>query len=125
METQIPLQTTAGKCLNVFVYQQTFVFNFVRFKLWSKFYRTLLRVKLRQERRKIVRGINYEKKMLLNKYPDLAEDKDYLQSVLEKKRGYRPPMPYHELIRKPLPNELPKYIVERNRKKTSNDNDQL
>lgn len=126
METQISLQATARKntqILSVHLYRD-YIF-LINFKLWSKFYRTLLRVKLRQERRKIVRGINYEKKMLLKKYPDLIGDTDYLQKVLEKKRGYRPPIPYHELIRQPLPNELPKYIVERSRKKNVNEDDQF
>lgn len=47
------------------------------------------------------------------KHPEYAEDKEYLREYFEKKYGYKPPRPYHELIRKPAPNELPKNIQER------------
>ena len=85
----------------------------------------MLRVKLRQERRKTVNQINYEKKMLTKKFPDLTQDSKFVQGVLEKKRGYKPPLPYHELVRQPLPNELPKYLIERKRKKNANEDEQF
>jgi hypothetical protein len=72
-------------------------------------YRTLLRVRLRKDRNKIKKRINYEKKRLFAKHSDLLTDQtDFVQSVLEKKYDYKPPMPYHELIRRPLPNEQPR-----------------
>ena len=70
-------------------------------------YRTLLRVRLRKDRNKIKKRINYERKNLFAKHPDLLSDQtDHVQSVLEKKYGYKPPLPYNELIRRPLSNEF-------------------
>lgn len=69
-----------------------------------------------------MRRINYEKKNLLAKFPELEEQSEFVQSSLEKKYDYKPALPYHQLIRRPLPNELPKKMTERmNSKHNSND----
>lgn len=73
-----------------------------------------------------MRRINYEKKHLLSKFPHLGEQTGFVQSVLEEKYDYKPALKYHELIRKPLPNELPKQIRERiDKKKKSFYDDQF
>lgn len=55
----------------------------------------------------------------MSKHPELESDKEFLREHYEKKYGYKPPMPYHELIRRPAPNELPKDLRERMRSKSS------
>ena len=52
---------------------------------------------------------------VIKKNPEYENDKEYLQEYFEKKYGYKPPRPYHELIRKPAPNELPKNLQERSK----------
>ena len=36
-----------------------------------------------------------------------------MRTYFEKKYGYKPPMPYNELIARPRRNEMPKKMVER------------
>ena len=74
------------------------------------------RVNLKKERKKITRTINYETKQILNKFNNLendAEYKSYLKQFLEKKYGYKPPQPYHELVRRPRSTDLPKRLDEK------------
>ncbi len=83
------------------------------FKFWSKFYRSNYRVLLRKERKKIVKRVSYAKKRLLKKFPELGEDPKFVENYLQKKYGYKPPLPYHELVRRPRPDQLPKSISQR------------
>ena len=71
----------------------------------------------RVERRKKLRRVNYATKKLLNENPELREQTEHLKSYFEKKYEYKPPLPYHELIRRPKRDELPKRIVERMQQK--------
>lgn len=64
------------------------------------------RVRLRKERRALMKSIHGRTHALLKKFPELADDKEFVKSYFEKKLGYKPPKPYHELIRKPRPDEL-------------------
>jgi hypothetical protein len=52
------------------------------------------------------------------KFPELYENnEEFIQRYFENKYGYKPPMPYHELIRRPASNELPERIKARMSKK--------
>lgn len=73
----------------------------------------MYRVMLRQKRRKIVRRVNYAKNQILKKNPELNIDPDFVKSTFEKRYGYRDPKPYHELIRRPKPTDLPPALEKR------------
>ncbi|RMZ98220.1 39S ribosomal mitochondrial [Brachionus plicatilis] len=88
-------------------------YHYKKIPYWSKFYSSLNRVRLRKERRKLVKKVDYSIHKVTEKHPEYAENKEYLREYFEKKYGYKPPRPYHELVRKPAPNELPKNIQER------------
>lgn len=38
------------------------------------------------------------------------KDKEFVRSYFEKKLGYKRPVPYHELIRKPQPDDVDKHF---------------
>lgn len=91
-------------------------FHYKRLPYWSKFYRTMHRVNLRKERKKVVKTINYETKQILKKFNNLEGDAEYqshLKQFLVKKYGYKPPQPYHQLVRRPKPTDLPKKLAEK------------
>ncbi len=67
---------------------------------------------MRKERNKIRKRVNYATKQVLRKHPEYAENTDFVKQHFEKLYGYKPPKPYHELIRKPKPDELPKNLKE-------------
>jgi hypothetical protein len=63
-----------------------------------------------------MKRINWERKQILNKFEEARGDPEYvkhLEEHLVKKYGYKPPKPYHEMMRKPAPNDLPKAIAQR------------
>lgn len=72
---------------------------------------------LRKERRKKMKRVSYAKRQLLNKFPELEEDPQFVENYLQQKYRYKPPLPYHELIKRPRPDQLPKSISERIQKK--------
>jgi hypothetical protein len=50
---------------------------------------------------------------VLSKHPEWQAESEYVKEYFEKKVGYKPPIAYNQLIRKPRPDELPKRIRER------------
>lgn len=90
-------------------------YHYKKIPYWSKFYRTLYRVTLRKERSKIIRQVGYATRTIINKYSDSysENDADFVKKHFEKMYGYKPATPYHELIRKPKADDLPKRIKER------------
>lgn len=85
----------------------------VNFKLWSGYFRTLHRVFLRKERRKLIRVVHGKTKHILNQFPELGVDQEFIKSYFENKVGYKPPKPYHEIIRRPLPDEVSSELKKR------------
>jgi hypothetical protein len=63
---------------------------------------------LRRERNKLKRRVEYAKKVILTKFPEMKENENFIQKHFEQKYGFKPPMPYSELIRRPRPDEIPK-----------------
>ncbi len=71
------------------------------------------RVRLRKERNKLAKKVTYLSNTVLREHPELKSDPEYVREYFEKKVGYNPPLKYHELIRKPRPDELPRRIRQR------------
>ena len=74
------------------------------------------RINLRNERKKVLKTIRYETNQILKKFNNLENDDEYksqLQQFLSKKYGYKPPQPYHLLVRRPKPTDLPKKLAEK------------
>lgn len=93
-------------------------YHYKKLPFWSKHYRTLFRVHLRQERSKIKRRVQYAVKKLSRKHPDL--DKEFVTRHFEEKYGFTKPLPYHQLIQKPKPSDVPLHISEREKFKNKN-----
>ncbi len=74
---------------------------------------------MRKERNKIRKRVNFATKTVLRKHPEYAKDVKFVKQHFKKQYGYKPPKPYHELIRKPQPDELPKNLKERLNKSDS------
>jgi hypothetical protein len=71
------------------------------------------RVRLRQERRKLIRRSDYWTKAVLSKHPQMRDQADYVKEYFDKKAGYKPALTYRQLIHKPRPDELPRRMRER------------
>ena len=59
----------------------------------------------------------YAKQYILKNHPELEENSELIEKHFEKKYGFKPPLSYNELIRRPKPDELPNRISERMSKK--------
>jgi large subunit ribosomal protein L47 len=95
-------------------------YHYKRLPFWSKFYNSINRVKLRQDRNKKRRSVEYSIGKSIEQMPELKDQTEFLRSYYEKKHDYKPPQPYHELIRKPSPSQLPSKMGERMNKNPSN-----
>lgn len=83
----------------------------------------MLRVRLRKDRNKIIRQVEYATKKILTKFPEYKQNSRIIRSFYEKKYGYKKPMPYHELIRRPSPTEIPKALAKRLKGSTETNSD--
>jgi len=89
-------------------------YHYKRLPYWSKFYRTCYRVFLRKERGKILNRVRYAKKQIMKKHPDYYKDNaEFVDQHFKKEYGYTSPKPYHEMIRRPKPTDLPTKLNER------------
>jgi hypothetical protein len=50
---------------------------------------------------------------VLRKHPEYEQDSDYVREYFEKKFGYKPPLSYSELVKRPRPDDLPKHLKEK------------
>lgn len=89
-------------------------YHYKRLPYWSKFYRTCYRVFLRKERGKILDRVRYAKKQIRRNHPEYyKENQELVEQHYKKEYGYKPPKPYHEMLRKPQPTDLPTRLSER------------
>ncbi len=63
--------------------------------------------------------VNYATRQLSREHPDM--DKEFVQKHYEQKYGYKRPLSYEELIRRPKPSDVPVHISERSRFKNDDD----
>merc|ERR1712062_96289 len=99
-------------------------YHYKKLPLWSRFYRTLYRKKLRKDRNKLRRRVSYAVRESLRKNPELSNQVSYVREYFEKKYDYRPPMSFDELIKQPSTNQLSKKFEEQiNSKKKFYDDD--
>lgn len=49
----------------------------------------------------------------MEKFPEIAQDEQYVRGYYEKKFGFKPPKPFHEMIRKPRPDEVSPRLKEK------------
>lgn len=88
-------------------------YHYKKLPYWSKYYRSLNRVRLRQERNKLRRKVKHHSKLILSKHPEFEENAEHLKEYFDNKFGYKPPQPYSELMYKPKPSDLPRKLKER------------
>ena len=73
-----------------------------------------------------MRAVMDRTKRVMSKFgAELGQDEEFVRSYFEKKLGYKPPVPYHQLIRKPRPDELSPQLKSRLEKTNNNANNKL
>lgn len=73
----------------------------------------MYRVRMGAERTKLRKEVNRRTESIFKKFPQSRENKLFVEEYVKKKLGYQRPIPYHDLIRKPLPNEVKKEFKEK------------